>query len=179
MKRLHYIFFTLTILWMTVIFMFSSQTGETSSNTSGTIANIIISIFVPDFDAYSALKQQDILDTISFVIRKGAHFTEYAILGLLSFATSITYIWKKLPMHSSSEYTKTFHLKRLRYGIISLIFTCIYAISDEVHQGFVAERSPAVLDVIIDTSGGLVGILAACFFIYLYLYRQKKDQRKL
>ncbi len=178
MKYLHYTFLTLTIAWMATIFIFSSQNGETSSNTSGTVVTFITDTFIPDFDEYSSAKQQDIIDTITLIIRKGAHFTEYAILGFLSFFTMITFIWKKHVPTTTVKYGELFRKKRTNYGIISLIFTCLYAISDELHQGFVADRSPAILDVIIDTAGGLAGIFVACFFIYLYLRRVKKQQRK-
>lgn len=174
MKRLHYTFLTLTILWMVVIFIFSSQTGDTSSNTSGTIVNFIVSIFVPDFDGYNATKQQDILDIITLIIRKGAHFTEYAILGFLSFFTTITYMWKKSAFGLKKKYGELFRLKRKIYGLASLIFTCLYAISDELHQGFVADRSPAVLDVVVDTCGGLAGILVACVCTSLYIHSISK-----
>lgn len=145
MKILHYIFLTLTIIWLAVIFIFSSQTGDTSSNTSGAIVDIIVSIFIPDFLEYSPTEQQDISDTVSFIVRKGAHFAEYAILGLLSFLTAMTYIWKK--MLSSSV--------------------------DELHQGFVADRSPALRDVCIDSCGAFVGILFVCFSLSIYFKKKK------
>ena len=46
MKKIHYISLTLTIIWMIVIFTFSSQTGEASTGTSGRFVSIIIDIFI-------------------------------------------------------------------------------------------------------------------------------------
>ena len=43
--------------------------------------------------------------------------------------------------------------------IISLIICIVYAITDEVHQLFVFERSGEVRDVLIDSAGSLLGIL--------------------
>ena len=175
MKRLHYIFLTLTIAWMAVIFIFSSQTGETSTNTSGTIVNFVISIFVPDFDDYNTLQQQETIDTISFIIRKGAHFTEYAILGLLCFSTVITHIWKKYAPNSITEYANSLRFFYIKCILGSLVFSCLYAISDELHQGFVANRSPAVFDVFVDTCGAFAGILFVYFVFKIYI--RKKQSR--
>ena len=176
MKRLHYIFLTLTIVWMTVIFVFSAQTGDTSSGTSGVIVNFIISIFVPDYKKYDIIKQQDIFHTISFIIRKGAHFTEYAILGALSFMSAVSYIWKKVVSSSADSRLEILASKRWRYGIGSLVFSCLYAISDEFHQGFVADRAPAVRDVCIDTCGALVGIVIVYFALLILLKKIKSPK---
>lgn len=175
MKILHYIFLTLTILWLAVIFIFSSQTGDISSNTSGAIVDIIVSIFIPDFEEYSLTQQQDISDTVSFIVRKGAHFAEYAILGLLSFLTAMTYIWKKMLSCSIDELHMVFCVKRMKCGIVSLIFACTYAITDELHQGFVADRSPALRDICIDSCGAFIGILFVCFSLSIYF--KKKESR--
>ena len=35
----------------------------------------------------------------------------------------------------------------------------LYAVTDELHQGFVGGRHPAVLDVCIDSSGVIAGVL--------------------
>ena len=43
---------------------------------------------------------------------------------------------------------------------IALGLAALYAISDEVHQHFVEGRHAAALDVLIDATGALVGVLA-------------------
>ena len=159
MKLLHYISISLTIIWMIIIFIFSSQTGEASSNTSGGIVDTIIDIFITDYDSYNADTQQKITDTITLIIRKGAHLTEYAILGFLWLFTYAS------STHFSCD------IKKNKYKLIALscICSCLYAISDELHQGFVADRSPAALDVLIDTIGGLIG----AFIAYLTISSKK------
>ena len=174
MKRLHYIFVTLTIIWMAVIFIFSSQNGETSSNTSGKVVDVVLDISVPDFDNYSEAKQNEILGVVSLIVRKGAHFTEFAILGFLCLSTLIT---KKMKhCHNKSEYYSLFKNNFLRLCLYSSIFTCFYAITDEFHQSFVANRAPAFLDVCIDTSGGLTGISISCILIYLFSKKFTKQK---
>jgi VanZ family protein len=67
------------------------------------------------------------------VLRKGAHMTEYAILGLLLLRA----IGRELPA--------------LALGIG-------YAITDEIHQHFVSGRHASPVDVLIDTTGVAIGI---------------------
>jgi VanZ family protein len=67
------------------------------------------------------------------VLRKGAHMTEYAILGLLLLRA----IGRELPA--------------LAVGIG-------YAITDELHQSFVRGRHASPIDVLIDTVGLAIGI---------------------
>ena len=75
----------LTLGWMGVIFAFSSQSGAESSETSGQLMQLVVYIIEPEFDTLDAAAQQSLQDTVSFFVRKGAHFTEYLILGSLLF----------------------------------------------------------------------------------------------
>ena len=86
-------------------------------------------------------------DTLSFIVRKCAHMTEYAILAFLLYKT---FIHKQNPL------------------IKSFIFTALYACSDEFHQLFVSGRSGQFSDVLLDTFGASVGI-----GIYYLLFRKK------
>ena len=52
------------------------------------------------------------------------------------------------------------HANTPRASVWACIAVVLYAITDEIHQGFVPGRSPLVTDVAIDSFGGLVGILA-------------------
>src|SRR5881394_1653459 len=67
------------------------------------------------------------------ILRKGAHTTEYAILGLLLLRA----VGRELPA--------------LALGIA-------YAITDELHQHFVGGRHASPIDVLIDTVGLAIGI---------------------
>lgn len=75
------------------------------------------------------------LGTWDEVLRKGAHLTEYAILGLLLMRA----LGRELP---------------------ALLVGVAYAASDELHQHFVAGRHGSPVDVAIDTAGLAIGILA-------------------
>ena len=83
-------------------------------------------------------------------MRKIAHFTEYALLGLLSIITFYTYVNRKTP-HLKPNY-------RLR-PILTLVFICaLYSVTDELHQSLIPGRSPQPTDVMIDTIGVITGI---------------------
>ena len=68
-----------------------------------------------------------------YVLRKGAHMTEYAILLVL--------LWRAL----GSE-------------LPALAASVGYAISDEIHQAFVRGRHGSPVDVAIDAVGMLIGL---------------------
>lgn len=83
--------------------------------------------------------------SIDFVLRKLAHVSEYAILTFLA--------WRALIAH---------HDKRdIKFLIIVIAFSVLYAISDEYHQIFVFGRSGNPRDVAIDG----IGIVVAAMFI--------------
>ena len=69
------------------------------------------------------------------VIRKIAHLTEYAILGALL-------------------------VRALARPGLAILAGALYAVSDEVHQHFVRARHAAWYDVLLDTVGVTVGVLA-------------------
>jgi VanZ family protein len=77
---------------------------------------------------------------LHFLVRKSAHFTEYAILSALWF--------RALRVHLAS-------LWRVRWALIGLIISLSVAILDEVHQSFVPSRTSSARDVLLDFSGAL------------------------
>lgn len=133
------------LLWMLVIFLFSSQphSGET---TKSIIANIIPNITT-----------NSLLDMINFIVRKSAHITEYFILALLTISLL-------------KEYTK----KQNVILVSSLIFCFIYAMTDEYHQSFVPGRSSLFRDVLIDTSGGILAIVLNYIYMHKYSIKLNK-----
>ena len=74
------------------------------------------------------------LGTWDEVLRKCAHVTEYAILGLLL-------------------------MRALGQELPALVLGIAYAATDEIHQHFVAGRHGSPVDVAIDAFGVLVGII--------------------
>lgn len=129
---------------MTLIFCLSSQNAEISSQTSGSVIESVASVFYPGFADMSADAQNEIISNFQFIVRKTAHFSLYAVLGVLSFLSVISY-------------------RNLKYRfrlLISAGICLLYAASDEFHQLFIAGRSAEIRDVCIDFCGAALAITA-------------------
>ena len=132
------------LLVMVMIFCFSAQNGQQSGQLSGRLTRFVLGLIVPNFDSWTAETQDAVCRTVGLVVRKLGHFTEFFLLGL-TLMLHINAIGKKVTL-------------KLPWLIAWGIGT-LYAISDELHQGFVGGRYPAVMDVCIDSSGVIVGVL--------------------
>jgi VanZ family protein len=91
---------------------------------------------------------------------KLVHFAEYSILGFLM----IRYFVLVRGRNTNSSY------------FLTMLFGTLYAVSDEIHQGFVGffesgvfggVRNPDPADVIADVSG----LLAACLIYHIISFR--------
>ena len=125
----------LAAVCMAAIFYFSSRTADESEQQSGFFAQLITRLF--GIGGFS-----------DFIIRKLAHFTEFAGLGLL-FAIA-------LKVQTGKAKTPA-----------AIICSSIYAATDEIHQIFVPGRACRVLDWGIDTCGAALGALAVLLIITL------------
>lgn len=121
------------IAWMGIIFFMSHQPGEVSSSQSELVLRI--------FSFLGIELNQYFGELATLVIRKTAHFSEYLILFLFAYNVSRFY----------------FTTKKAR--LYSIIFVFLYASTDEFHQYFIPGRNMAFKDVLIDTSGGVIGYL--------------------
>ena len=84
----------------------------------------------------------------SFIVRKFAHFFEYAALGFLIGCALF--------------------LSRRRFSpVISVICSALYSVSDEIHQYFVPGRACRIFDVGVDTLGALTGTLILTLIILI------------
>lgn len=145
----------LTLLWMVFIFFMSSAGQETSDGQSDAVCDLIGSIFVEDYEDLPPEEKAEWQDRITFPVRKGAHMTEYAILGALLALTACEYLSAGKdggPGEKDAERTE-----RAPYAA-ALAAGFLYAASDEFHQRFVPGRSGELRDVLIDTAGVLIGI---------------------
>lgn len=131
----------LAVCWMTVIFAFSARDADLSTQDSMSVGMLFGRFIVPSFADMDAQMQVSFAGMLDHPIRKLAHATEYAVLGFL---LAGSYMDKK----------------RKRADIrIPIIIGALYAISDELHQLFIPGRSCEVMDMLIDSSGVLVGAL--------------------
>lgn len=142
------------VLVMVMIFCFSAQNGSQSGQLSGRITRWVLGLVIWDFDVWSPEQQSQLVSTVGLVIRKMGHFSEFFLLGFF-LLPHVRAVGKRITVHLP--------------WLWSWGFGTLYAITDELHQGFVGGRVPAVLDVCIDSSGVIVGVLA----VWLLLRRRK------
>jgi VanZ family protein len=111
------------ILWAAVIFIFSTS-GFSAANTS----RVIIPMLKWMFPAASSAS----LFVASALIRKAAHFTEYAI-----------FFWLLIrgPLEGRP--------------VLAMALCVAYALTDEGHQIFVAGRGASLYDVALDSTGAM------------------------
>ena len=84
------IFGILSIIIAVIIFMFSSQNSTESSKASDGVIKAIIEI-LPNTKNLSEDKKDEIIDNMTFFIRKIAHFSIYALLGINVMAFLLTF----------------------------------------------------------------------------------------
>ena len=142
-------------LWMLVIFLLSAQVAEDSDQASGGIVQWVIGLFYWNFEDFPMLRQESLLSFWSALIRKGAHFTEYAVLAMLIANALRAYV---LP-------------GKLRWWI-PVVGSILYGVTDEIHQYFVPGRACMLLDVGIDTCGAIFGML--CFAALCVMAAKRK-----
>jgi len=122
------------LLWIGVIFFLSS--GQGASTQTSRIIRPLLEFFFPDAS----------FETIAFyhgIIRKLAHFAEYAVLGFLA--------------------CRAFGQAELRKHrlIFSALLVVAVAVIDETNQSFNPQRTGSPIDVLIDFGGGLSAIVIA------------------
>lgn len=133
------------LAWMVTVFMLSHQIAEDSSKTSSNFITVIIKLFNKDIEQEQLVR---IILKVETIVRKLAHFVLYTLGGMLITIMFINF----------KEYiTKT--------KIASFLLGATYAITDEIHQLFIPGRSGEIRDVLIDSTGVLLGV----FIIYLLM----------
>lgn len=135
------ILFTLFAI-LTTVFIFSNslEIGIESSARSQEVMQLI----------NNALNSIGLPSLSEFLVRKLAHFSEYALLAF----------WFTLCLRVYTRHC-------LRHITFPLFLTLLIANMDETLQTFVADRSGSVRDVWIDFGGGVCGMLVALLLIGL------------
>lgn len=153
MKRI--IYTGLTLAWMCIIFWFSAAPAKESSQMSMSAGTWISQKLVPGYEEWEEDRQQEFAEKIEYPIRKCAHASEYAVLGIL-----LMLAWNS-------------YMPDMKRGSLSMFAVgALYAASDEFHQLFVSGRSGRLTDVLIDSAGLLAGIFL------IYILPKCRDSRK-
>lgn len=135
----------LTVLCMAAIFYFSSQPAVQSSGQSSAVTLLL----------------QRLLHTeaiTNHMVRKTAHFIEFAGLGFLT--TCSVYL----------SFNKMY---------LGVFIASLYAATDEIHQIFVDGRSCQLTDWMLDTVGIITGALIfSAIFCIIQRINKHKNQTK-
>lgn len=132
LTRTFFHFYFPLIVWLGVIFAFSSMSG------------------------YAASRE---LTLMELLIRKGAHVSEFFILGILVFRL----VWR--------HFSETSMIAFVFSGFLTLLFASL----DELHQYFVPFREARVTDIGIDSIG--IGLALAVFFVLRKMALRRKIPR--
>jgi VanZ family protein len=122
------------LAWMLLIWGLSTDVGS-AEHTSG-LFRWIAGVLVP----WATPAQIDLLHGL---VRKLGHVTEYAILAALWFRA----------LHGGRG------LASAPSALVALVISVAWAISDELHQSFVASRTGSPIDVLVDIIGAALALL--------------------
>jgi VanZ family protein len=137
------------LIWMAVIFSASadSKSAEHSSR-----------YFEPLLRWLFPRMSPDMVGQIHYDFRKCCHLTEYAVLALL--------LWRAIRQTGGKNPRLTAVPERSAGGWkwaeagLALAVVFLYGASDEIHQAFVPNRTAQFSDVLVDTLGGAIGLVA-------------------
>lgn len=152
------VFLALLLAWSVFIFARSSKTAEESSEESAHIITLVATIIDHEFEKLPPDEKLEYIDSLQFYVRKFAHFSVYAVLGMLGAATAHFFGLHKLT---------------------GLVYSVIFAASDEIHQYFVPGRSCELRDFLIDTAGDVFGVAFAAFLCFLLNAAKRKRKSKM
>ena len=150
----------LLVLLYLVIFLFSGQNGEESGSLSAMISEKCAELL----NAISGKHwTQSVIESMAVYfehpIRKLAHFSEYACMGVLLYG-----IWRPWMKKGRKLY------------LLIVLWVFVSAGTDEFHQLFIPGRYGCFADVLLDTCGGTSG-LCACVFAEKTMSRRKQKRK--
>ena len=150
----------LLVLLYLLIFAFSGQDGEESGSLSSMISEKCAELL----NAISGKHwTQNVIDSMAAYfehpIRKLAHFSEYACMGVLLYG-----VWRPWKERNRKLY------------LLIVLWVFVSAGADEFHQLFVPGRYGCFADVVLDICGGAFGLLV-CVCVEK-IVRRRKQKRK-
>ena len=123
------------LIWTGVIFFLSS--GEGSMTHTSYFVEPVLRFLFPDISGST-------LEIYHGYVRKMAHLTEYAVLGLLA---------------SRAFFGSSRSLLRRSWFVFAVGLVLLIAAADEFNQSFEPSRTSSPRDVLIDLLGGIAGAM--------------------
>lgn len=151
----------LTIMWMILIFSMSAKPADESTEISIAVGRIYCELFYPGYSEMTEDEQFYTAEDIDHPLRKVAHVTEFAVLGVLVSLSAGELLSDRKKQFSTA-----------------LIISVLYAASDELHQLFVPGRSAEIRDILIDSGGVLIGVLIIAVIVILREKTREKASTK-
>lgn len=134
--------FRLVWYWLPVAMMFAMMyyfsTDVFSAENTHNIFDKIFLWFSPNASKGAIL-------TFNYILRKSAHFTEYAALGGLLFRA-----------FRAGDPPRW----RFKWALYSFLLAASWALLDELHQSFTLKRGGSLWDSLLDSSGALFMLIA-------------------
>lgn len=145
------------VLWMGIIFLFSHQTSEKSGNLSRPIQNTVFESTIGK-NEYETVRERNLARVkLGEMIRSGAHFLLFTVLGVLSLTAFMT-----------------FKMKMWQNVLLATVLGWIYGVLDEIHQVYVPGRSFQLNDLGADFAGVTLGVAATLGIVLIVRFIRKK-----
>lgn len=151
------------ILMLYIIFQFSHQTAQDSSNLSHKVTQKLVTVADDIKKAgWDESQLAAYIKKLDPYTRKLAHITEYFLLAICVALPLYVYGMRGIP---------------LMFFAGGLCIAC--GVLDEYHQSFVAGRGPSLRDVGIDSIGiffGIILVRMVCFTGRMTIFRERKKK---
>ncbi|WP_291637248.1 VanZ family protein [Clostridium sp.] len=145
------------VIWVSVILYNGTRQGETSQRSSKEIVKLATMVMNIPTDAIDgpSIKFSD----VNYFVRKNAHFFQYFILSILICTT-----------------IKEFNLNKWSEIFLLLFILLLFPVIDEFIQKYIPGRTSNIFDVVIDFSGGILGLTVSNLW---YKMHEKKVEVRL
>ncbi len=161
----------LAVLWIIGIYKLSSMNAENSGGKSSGLIGIFIEDTLEVTNKYgitnshpSEAKIEKASQLLNTPLRKVIHAGVYFVLSLVIISV-VNYMFD--------------NKKYIISVIITVVLIVLAASFDELHQTFVDGRTGTIKDVIIDTAGGVAGVLfyGTYYFVYRRGYKRAMNEK--
>lgn len=141
-----------------LIFRFSAQDADESGSLSRAVSEKCVEVISSlSGRQWSLERKEQWAEYLEHPIRKMAHFTEYACMGVLVYV-----LWSQWVKRGKALY------------LLTVAWVAVSAAADEFHQLFVPGRDGNLRDVCLDTLGGAAGMLFCILAGKILLRRRRR-----
>ena len=143
------VFALLAAAFIFVLFFFSGQSGDESNSLSMRLVQILFG---------GLIKRGMETETLNTVLRKLAHFGIFAIEGFLLGMALMNMLPKRKALPAAA------------------LICAFLAVASELYQTTSEGRTCSVLDMGIDTAGGIIGLLFSVVILHAFsIFQRNKD----